>query len=79
MAHVRLEQERPEHALGLLQRALAENNSREDIHRDIMKLYTHLGRRSEAAAHYQRLVEELAKENREPAPQTRSLYEEIMA
>jgi DNA-binding SARP family transcriptional activator len=79
MAHVRLSEERPEHALGLFQRALSENPSHEALHREVMQLYTHLGRRSEAAAHYQRLVEELKKEGREPSAETQTLYREIMS
>lgn len=79
MAYVRLNEDRPEQALGLFQRALAEDSSRESLHRDIMQLYTRLGRRSEAAAHYQRLVEELRKGGHEPLPETQTLYKEIMS
>jgi DNA-binding SARP family transcriptional activator len=79
MAHVRLAEDRPEHALGLFQRALAENSSRESIHREVMQLYTHLGRRSEAAAHYQRLADDLAKSGHQPSPETQALYDEIMS
>ncbi len=75
MAQYRLEQDRPELALGLYQRAVSENNSREDIHRSIMSLYTSLGRRSEAAAHYQKLLEERGSEI---TPETQALYQEIM-
>lgn len=79
MAQVRLAEGRQEHALGLLQRALAEDNSHEPLHREIMRLYTSLGRRSEAAAHYQRFVEDLRRTQREPSTETQSLYSEIMA
>jgi DNA-binding SARP family transcriptional activator len=79
MAHVRLAEERPEHALGLLQRALAENPTYENLHREVMQLYAHLGRRSEAAAHYQRLIEDLKKDGREPSAETHKLYKEIMS
>ncbi len=79
MAAVRLKEGRPEQALSLYQRALTENNSREDLHRAIMKLYTSLGRRSEAAAHYQKFVEELKGRKQAPTAETRSLYSEIMA
>lgn len=79
MAHVRLASERYEHALGLFQRALAEDNTRENIHREVMQLYSRLGRRSEAAGHYQRLVEDLKKEKREPAPETQELYQNIIS
>ncbi|MBZ0283483.1 MAG: hypothetical protein K8L97_22295 [Anaerolineae bacterium] len=79
MAHVRLDAERYEHALGLFQRALAEDNTREDIHREVMQLYARLGRRSEAAGHYQRLAEDLKKEKRQPAPETQELYQNIIS
>ncbi|MBZ0292316.1 MAG: bacterial transcriptional activator domain-containing protein, partial [Anaerolineae bacterium] len=79
MARVRLADERPEQALGLFQKALSEDSTREDIHREIMQLYTKMGRRSEAAAHYQRLVDELNRNNQKPSPQTEKLYQEIMS
>ena len=79
MARVRLAEDRPEHALGLLQRALNEDNTRQDLHREVMQLYTQLGRRSEAAAHFQRLTDELAKSGSKPESETQALYEEIIA
>jgi DNA-binding SARP family transcriptional activator len=79
MAHVRLGEERLEHALGLFQRALAEDFSRENVHRDVMKLYAKMGRRSEAAAHYQKLIEEFKKEGFEPSPDTSAVYKDIMS
>jgi DNA-binding SARP family transcriptional activator len=79
MANVRLSEERPEHALGLLQRALTEDTRREDLHREIMLLYTRLGRRSEAAAHYQRFIDEMRRQGHEVSNETRAVYEEIMS
>ena len=76
MAQVRLNENRPEYALGLYQKAVNENVRREDIHREIMRLFTSLGRRSEAAAHYQKLLQEL---NHKVAPETKAVYDEIMA
>jgi len=76
MAQVRLNENRPEYALGLYQKAVNENPRREDIHREIMRLFTSMGRRSEAAAHYQKILQEL---NSKIAPETRAVYEEIMA
>jgi DNA-binding SARP family transcriptional activator len=76
MAQYRLNEGRPEFALGLYQRAVNENITREDIHREIMLLFTSLGRRSEAAAHYQKLYEELKGR---VSLETKALYEEIMA
>lgn len=79
MAKVRLEAGRPEHALSLFQRALAEDNTHEGLHRQVMQLYMTLGRRSEAAAHYMKLVDDLKVEKREPEADTSALYTEIMA
>ena len=79
MAHVRLAEERPEHALGLFLRALSEDGQREDLHREVMRLYTKLGRRSEAAAHYQRFMEEMRKQGRTVSDDTRAVYEDIMS
>ncbi len=78
-ANIRLAEERPEHALSLFQRALGEDPRREDIHRAVMKLYNQLGRRSEAAAHYQRLADELKRENQQPEDETTKLYQSIMS
>jgi DNA-binding SARP family transcriptional activator len=79
MAHIRLAEDRPEHALGLFQKALNEDTTREDTHREIMQLFTRLGRRSEAAQHYQRLVDELARGGSEPSSETKKLYQDIMS
>lgn len=79
MARVRLNEERPEHALGLFLRALSEDNRREDLHREVMRLYAKLGRRSEAAAHYQRFMDDVRKQNRAISDETRAVYEEIMS
>jgi DNA-binding SARP family transcriptional activator len=79
MARIRLEEGRQEHALGLLLRAVSENDRYEPIHRQIMQLYANLGRRSEAAAHYQKLVEQLKTEGKEPERDTRELYASIMS
>lgn len=79
MARIRLEEGRQEHALGLLLRAVGENDRFEPIHRQIMQLYADLGRRSEAAGHYQKLVERLRGEGREPEKETKTLYQSIMS
>ena len=79
MAQVRLAENRPEHALGLFQRGLNEDGSRQDLHREVMRLYAMLGRRSEAAAHYQRMCTELDKSGVAPADETNALYQQIMS
>lgn len=79
MARIRLEEGRQENALGLLLRAVSENDRYEPIHRQIMQLYANLGRRSEAAAHYQKLVEKLKSDGKEPDVETKELYAAIMS
>jgi DNA-binding SARP family transcriptional activator len=68
-----------EHALSLYQKALAEDIHREDLHRSIMELYVTLGRRSEAAAHYQRALNVLQKEGLAPSSELQATYEQIMS
>lgn len=78
LAHIWIKRNRLEQALGLFQRALAEDQTQETVHHDIMRLYAQLGRRSEAAAHFQRLSEERRK-LKQPLPQgTEAVYQEIM-
>lgn len=79
MAEVRLNEGRPEQALGLYQKALSEDTTHEGLHQAIMRLYTQLGRRSEAAAHYQRYLEEMKRLEREPSADITAVYDEIMA
>lgn len=79
MAKIRLAEGRQENALGLLLRAVQENDRYQPIHRQIMQLYAGLGRRSEAAAHYQKLAEQLRAEGKELEPATRELYASIMS
>jgi two-component SAPR family response regulator len=76
-AHVWIERDKREHALSLLLRAGLEDPRREDVLREIMKLYVSLGRRSEAAAQYQKLFSLLRNEALEPEPETQHLYAEI--
>jgi len=78
MAAIRLEEDRPEHALALLLRATNENITRQDLHRRVMSLYADLGRRSEAASHYQRLQDALGGAD-QLEPETRDLYRELMS
>lgn len=78
MANYRLTSGRPEVALSLLQKAASEDGHREDIHQQIMQLFTELGRRSEAAAHFQRVEEELAQDGTHISADMRAFYEKIM-
>jgi DNA-binding SARP family transcriptional activator len=79
MAQVWFERERYDQALSLLNKALAEDSSREDIHRELMRLYANVGRRSEAASHFQQLADHLKSKGLSPAEETQALYAEIMA
>ncbi len=79
MAHVWLSRDRHEQALVLLQKALIEDNSREDLHRDMMQLYAQLGRRSEVAAHYQKLIENMRRINVPISEEIHTLYQELMS
>ena len=70
---------RYEHALGLFLRAVSEAPNREDIHREVIRLYGTLGRRGEAAAHYQRLERDLAEQyGISPSPETQAVYQEAV-
>ncbi len=74
-----IDRERYDYALNLYHRAVTEDIHREDVHRELLLLYNNLGRRSEAAAHYRKFVEELKQLGEEPAPETQQVYAEIMA
>lgn len=79
IAKARLEEGREEQALALLLRAAGDNEIYEPLHCEIMKLYARLGRRSEVAAHYQKLIEVLKEQGTEPSAMTKQVYDEIMA
>jgi DNA-binding SARP family transcriptional activator len=79
MASIRLGEERPEHALALFQRVLAEDFSRVETHERVMRLFSSLGRRSEAAAHFQRISEEFKRTGMVVPTELTSLYQEIVA
>ncbi|NJL93711.1 MAG: hypothetical protein HC915_08240 [Anaerolineae bacterium] len=78
IARLRLQSERPELALRILLQATTEDAEVEELHREIMRIYAQLGRRSEAAAHYQALVEALRLRRIEPEPETQVLYQSLM-
>jgi DNA-binding SARP family transcriptional activator len=78
IAQVRLDENRPEAALSLLNRATNESELNESLHRKIMQLYIELGRRSEAAGHYQKLISTLESEKRRPEGETLEMFDLIM-
>lgn len=78
-ARLRLNDNRPEQALNLLMRAATDEPRRQDIHREVMRLYADLGRRSEAAGHYQKLQQILSDNNLDLEPETKEVYKELMS
>ncbi len=79
MAQMRYEKGAAEPALRLYQRALSEDFSREDLHRRVMQLFAEMGRRSEAAAHYQNMLAGFKALKRKPSTETEKVYQEIMS
>jgi DNA-binding SARP family transcriptional activator len=79
LANIRVQGGRPDYALRILIQASNEHAGFEPLHQEIMKLYAALGRRSEAASHYQNLVESLAEKGSQPSPSTQQLYQELMS
>ena len=66
-------------ALGLYLRATGEASQREDIHREVIRLYGKLGRRSEAAEHYSKVANEMKRQHGlEPSPETQRIYHEAI-
>ncbi len=79
MANARYASGAIEHALRLYLRALNEDFTREDLHRRVMGLFAELGRRSEAAAHFQKIQREFHALKREVSDETQLVYQAIMA
>jgi two-component SAPR family response regulator len=71
--------EQDEKALALLHKAVEADYTREDIHRELLQLYSDMGRRSEAVKHYKKLVETLEADEQTPSSETSALYEAITA
>lgn len=69
----------PEQALRVLSKVLTEDLRVEQVNRDIMRLYASVGRRNEAAAHFQRVAADMAQDNRTPSPEMQQLYQDIIA
>jgi DNA-binding SARP family transcriptional activator len=67
-------------ALGYLQRALRQKPDWEDVHQDVMLIYSQLGRQKDAIVQYKQLERTLkAMFNIQPSKDTRRLYEVIAA
>ncbi len=79
LARLRDAEGRHEAALGLFLRAVAEASNREDLHREVIRLYGKLGRRGEAAQHYQKLENDLRERyGIEPSPETQAAYRQVI-
>jgi DNA-binding SARP family transcriptional activator len=80
LARIQVETNELEHALGLYLRAVGEYPNREDVHREIIRLYGQLGRRSEAAEHYMKLERNMREQfGIDPSPETQAVYEEVIS
>ena len=78
LAYIRHGDNRPEQALALLQRAAADDPTRQSVHRDIMRLYAELNRRSETAGHFQKISADLHNRGQAIEPETARLYNELI-
>jgi len=78
LAHIREDQGKTENALGLVLRALSDAHHREDLHREALRLYSKLGRRSEAVEYYRKLEQDLQdKYGTRPSPETVKVFKEV--
>ncbi len=67
-------------AVEALQRAVVDDPLHEEAHRRLMRLFAEAGRRQQALAQYQQLRQTLRREYAaDPDPETRRLYEDILA
>lgn len=78
MGRLSQRRELPEHALGYFTRALKETPEREDIHREVMRLYARMGMVEDSVQHYRRLEQYLLESvGVAPALETRQMFESI--
>ncbi len=78
IAQSKLAENQPEHALVLYERALDADPTREDMHRQAMRIMKQLGRRSEAVAHFRQLEAMLKPQKRHVDSETRAVFDEIL-
>jgi DNA-binding SARP family transcriptional activator len=77
LADAHIEAHRHEQALALLLRALTADPVRPALQARTLQMYIDLGRRYEAAAHYQALQARMRKEKRAMWPEVEALYRQI--
>lgn len=72
---------RGEHRLGLhyARRRVAIDPASEEAHRDLIRLFALSGQRTRALAQYDALLQRLNGSGRVPEPETRALYESVLA
>jgi DNA-binding SARP family transcriptional activator len=78
MSDVWKQRQKPEMSLSLLQKAYGEDTRLDHINFDIMELYMQMGRRSEAAAHYQRIEKDYQTDNMRLPERLQTLYHQIL-
>ena len=79
LARIHKAAKRHEAALGYFVRTLHQEPEREDIFREIMKLYQAMGYKDEALRHYRLLETRLQDLRVPPSKESRALFEEISA
>lgn len=67
-----------ERAIFYARRRINMDRYNEDIHRDLMKLYSDAGQRSEALQQYRELVKTLQRDKIQPQQETNLLYDQIL-
>ncbi len=79
MSNVWKQRQKPEISLSLLQKAYGEAPHIDEINFEIMETYAQMGRRGEAAAHYQRVEKDYQVEGILPSERLQALYQQIIA
>ncbi len=79
MSNVWKQRQKPELSLSLLQKAYGEAPYIDEINLEIMETYAQMGRRGEAAAHYQRVEKDYQDEGMLLSEQLQALYQQIIA
>lgn len=77
MAETWKDRDRANVAINLYRQIIETDVTRENVHRELIKLYSELGRRGEAVAHYQQLQERFKDLNLTLSPETVQTYESI--
>lgn len=77
IAQRRIQENRPDSAIQLMLQAITADETRQDIHRDVMRLYSKLGRRSDAVAHFNRYERRLKERGIEIEPETSAVFSDL--